>query len=114
MPDVSGRRRSGLRIALAAGFCLLFQQLALAAYECPGSRGLQGDAGEAALCASHCSPDSPAQADIAKSAAAMAVPVLLLGLRVAASSSGQPAARPEPPQAAADPPPRLRYCTLLI
>ena len=35
------RRKHGLRIVLAAGFCLLFQPLAVAAHDCPGSPSMQ-------------------------------------------------------------------------
>ncbi|MGE0581555.1 MAG: hypothetical protein AB7P31_05430 [Steroidobacteraceae bacterium] len=111
---MSGRRRHGLRVVLAAGFCLLFQQFALAAYDCPGSRPMQADAAEAPLCASHCAPDAPAQVDVAKSATVGMAHALFTEYSFVVALMGPPAPRVEPPHATADPPPRLRYCSLLI
>lgn len=104
------RRQSGLRIALAAVFCLLFQQLALAAYDCPGA----GSDDPAALCASHCAPDSPVSTDPGKSPAPAAVQAFRASFPVADTPVFQVATHFELPGSAADPPPRLRYCSLLI
>jgi hypothetical protein len=114
MAGMSGRRRHGLRWALAAGFCLLFQQWALAAYDCPGSQPQAATSAESALCASHCAPDAPAQIDVAKLAVAGAAHALFTGHFVARAPAERPSARVEVPHSGGDPPPRLRYCSLLI
>ena len=107
------RRQSGLRIALAAALCLLFQQLALAGYACPGPSSAQG--GEAsALCASHCAPVSPVSTDPGKTPAPAAILALRASFPVAETPVATVVTRVEPPCSTADPPPRLRYCTLLI
>jgi len=107
------RRKHGLRIVLAAGFCLLFQPLAVAAHDCPGSPSMQVGAGESARCASHCAPDSPAPVDLAKSAMAVATLAPFAGFIVFAAPPARLAAFAAP-RSTADPPPRLRYCSLLI
>ena len=122
------RNRRRLRITFAVILCLLFQQVAMAAYACtmpsmPSepvamaegcSQAAQDIAREApALCAEHCSPDrviapEPPAAHVAAAlppvrfAPALAPPAASRGLVVAV------------PLARSDPPPRLRYCSLLI
>ncbi|HSR64236.1 MAG TPA: hypothetical protein VLM17_01350 [Xanthomonadaceae bacterium] len=125
-----GRRpRRHRRIALMVLLCLFFQQAALAAYACPIERmparmdamaahcaemGMRQAQDNPALCAKHCAPDRSTAADQAK----LSVPALLLpppgfatvALVPAAAGGGQADVR----LARSDPPPRLRFCTLLL
>jgi hypothetical protein len=118
-----------MRVALMAIFCLLAQQVALAAYLCPvdstrvemsavagGCVGMnmahvQSDLG---LCAKHCHPDQTAATDAAK----LSVPPLALPSPMYFASGLQPlspiATCNDVPIARSDPPPRLQYCSLLI
>lgn len=99
---------------MAAALCLLFQQLALASYECRGALSAPAGA-EAMLCASHCAPDSPVPADLAKlPLPAAVVQSLIAVLPVAGAAVPTPEADADSPGAGSDPPPRLRYCSLLI
>ncbi len=122
------RRRSRIRIAVAVIVCLLFQQAAMAAYACTMTRmpaaaatmaedcadmGMDMPRESAALCAKHCSPDRSVAADHA----VLGVPALALPAAFALVLA-TPAAREAPTQDVSiersDPPPRLRYCSLLI
>jgi hypothetical protein len=124
-----GRQRRRLTIAFGAIFCLLLQQVALAAYLCPTDAGRAvmsaTSAGCAemnqahvetavALCATHCHPDQTSAADAAK----LSVPPLALPPVVFPPMVGQSASsdrlHADVPIARSDPPPRLRYCSLLI
>lgn len=120
------RRR---RIALLAVLCLLLQHVALAAYACPIERlpppphavamhcagtDMRQAGDNPALCANHCAPDRSTAADHAQ----LSVPALLLPpphlpapRRVAAAAGGWQA---DARFTRSDPPPRLRFCTLLI
>src|SRR3546814_6445177 len=87
------RRRHCLRIALAVVLCLLFQQIAVAAYACtlpempPDPVAMTEDCSSMdmdvvqeapALCAKHCSPDHAVTADLAAPhVPALALPPLL-------------------------------------
>jgi hypothetical protein len=133
------RHRHRLRIALCVVLCLLFQQLAVAAYACPLDQvpaapeampercadmdmdvpiDLDLDLASAldnpALCEAHCAPDAYTPADHAT----LSVPALSLPppgfAPVLAAAAGQVAAQAEIPIARSDPPPRLRFCSLLI
>lgn len=123
------RTRHRLRIALLAIFCLLFQQAALAAYLCPmehmpakatamaehcAEMGMQQAQDNPALCAKHCAPDFSTAADQAK----LAVPALALPpvafAPVLATPVTHVVVQAEVPITGSDPPPRLRYCSLLI
>lgn len=122
------RSRRRLRIALLGIACLLFQQAALAAYLCPIERMPAETAGMAAHCAAmgmaqaqdnpvlcdkHCNPDHT----LASDAAALAVPALALPAALPLWPDGRLAPaqhRAETPIARSDPPPRLRFCSLLI
>ena len=123
------RARHRLRIALVVILCLLFQQLALAAYACPmeqmppqmeamaehcAEMGMQQAQDNPALCAKHCSPDFSTPADHAK----LSVPALMLPpvafAPVLATPVTHVAVQAEIPIARSDPPPRLRFCSLLI
>lgn len=122
-----GRRR--LRIALTVILCLLFQQVAVAAYVCalpsvPSAPAVvAGDCSEMdmevvqeapALCAEHCSPD---QAIVADLSSPHVPPVALPPLQFA-PIRGPPLTRValtvQAPLNRSGPPPRLRYCSLLI
>jgi hypothetical protein len=121
--------RQRFRIALGMIFCLLFQQFALAAYACPleqmpaemaamaehcAEMGMQQAQDNPALCAKHCAPDLSTAADQAK----LSVPALMLPPLAFAPVVMTPvscvALQSEAPIARSDPPPRLRYCSLLI
>jgi hypothetical protein len=121
------RPRHRLRIALVAIFCLLFQQLAVAAYACePSARAahastsshceqMSGKAQDSSpLCEKHCAPDQSTAADHVQ----LSVPAVALGSIEFASLLAAPdagiALRADVPVSRSDPPPRLRYCSLLI
>lgn len=129
------RRRRILWIGIAL-FCLLFQQLAMAAYTCTAPNNMSGTtlmtgdcAGMAATghvgkalhqntdprCIEHCASHVPAQADLQ----APTVPPLILPfaspllLGTVAMAPDQ-APLPDPTLQAPEAPPSLRFCTLLI
>ncbi|MBA2238866.1 MAG: hypothetical protein H0W24_09270 [Lysobacter sp.] len=123
------RTRQRLRICLVVMLCLFFQQVAVAAYACtmprmPADATLLGDvcaemegmaaapAQEApALCVKHCAPDPSLVSDHAAPGVPMlALPPVardLLQSRSTWQASSVAIVR-------SDPPPRLRYCSLLI
>ena len=122
-------RRRRRRVALLALLCLLFQQVALAAYACPIERmptrmddmaahcadmGMRQARDNPALCAKHCAPDHATAADQAR----LSVPFLALPPPVFAAVALVPppanGAQADVALARSDPPPRLRFCTLLI
>jgi hypothetical protein len=122
------RRRQLLGAVLIAS--LLFQQVAVAAFACartavppplppPGMEHCaQMDMAPAqvqapALCEEHCAPDRSVPSDTAAPGVpALALPpAFALVLDVPASHVAQ---QVEVPIARSDPPPRLRYCSLLI
>lgn len=121
--------RQRLRIALMVIFCLLFQQAALAAYLCPmeqmpvessamaehcAEMGMKQAQENPALCQKHCAPDVSVAADHASPT----VPALALAPLAYALVVVQPIShvtvQAEVPIAPSDPPPRLRFCSLLI
>ena len=118
-----------LRIALAVVLCLLFQQIAVAAYACtipnmpPDPVAMTEDCSSMemevvqeapALCAKHCSPDHAVTADLAAPhVPPLALPPLLFE-PVLASPRAQIAFAAHGPIDHSGPPPRLRYCSLLI
>ncbi|MUV13380.1 hypothetical protein [Noviluteimonas gilva] len=123
------RARHRLRIALTVIFCLLFQQAALAAYLCPmeqmpaeasamaehcAEMGMEQARDNPGLCEKHCNPDHSVAADAAK----LSVPPLALPPLVMSPVYVQPishgAVHADVPIARSDPPPRLRFCSLLI
>jgi hypothetical protein len=122
------RARHRLRIAVLVIACLMFQQVALAAYSCardaapePMTRtaacagmDMGPPAAQApALCEKHCSPDRAVPTD----SAAHNVPALSLPpvyLLVLEQPASQLAPAVEVPISRSDPPPRLRYCSLQI
>ena len=123
------RPRHRLRIALVALFCLLTQQTALAAYLCPveqappqmsameehcADMGMAQAKTDPALCDKHCHPDHQLAPDSAKlSVPPLALPPAMFG-PVFVQVAYQVANPVEVPIARSDPPPRLRYCSLLI
>ncbi|WP_036171175.1 hypothetical protein [Noviluteimonas dokdonensis] len=123
------RARHRLRIALLAVFCLLFQQAALAAYLCPleqmpaemtgmaehcAEMGMEQARDNPALCEKHCNPEHSVAADLVK----LSVPSLALpastAIPVVLHSTVQVAVQADVPISRSDPPPRLRFCSLLI
>ncbi|MGH8029818.1 MAG: hypothetical protein ACREO3_07785 [Arenimonas sp.] len=123
------RPRIRLRIAIVLIASLLFQQVAVAAYACakaaapppppPGMEhcaqmGMAPAATQSpALCEKHCAPDLSLTTD----ATAPTVPPPLLPPSfslVLDEPSAQAAHRIEAPISRSDPPPRLRFCSLLI
>ena len=128
VPGMYRSRRQRLRIALVVIACLLFQQVALAAYSCtliqPAPAAMSGHCAEMgmaaqtpdnpALCAKHCAPDQTTAADHVKLSvpALMLPPLAFAGIRMTCATSV--AAQADVDIARSDPPPRLRYCSLLI
>lgn len=125
------RARHRLQIAVLVVICLLFQQAALAAYLCPmkqmpaettaamaecAEMGMtrQHDEDNPLLCQKHCNPDYTVTTDAAK----LAIPPLALPPIFLAPALVQPishvAIQTDVPIARSDPPPRLRFCSLLI
>ena len=131
IPSMTRRARQRLRIALAVIFCLLFQQAALAGYVCPiepmpvetaamaepcAEMGMsqQQDKDNPLLCQKHCSPDYTVTTDAAKlSVPPLALPPIILA-PVFVQSTSHVAIQADVPIARSDPPPRLRFCSLLI
>lgn len=126
---MSRRSRHRLKIAVLVIVCLLFQQAALAAYLCPmeqvpaetlamsghcAGMGMAQQQDNPALCQKHCSPDRSVAADAVK----LTVPPLALPALIMAPVYVQPvshvAIQSDAPIARSDPPPRLRFCSLLI
>lgn len=121
------RHRAAWRIALAVLLTFLFQHAAIAAYACPlvgmpaqvevamtdcgGMETMESPV----LCEKHCNPDDSTTPDLR---VAQAPPVLLPPLRfeltrtLASASSLQLYERIPVPRA--EPPPTLRFCSLLI
>jgi hypothetical protein len=125
------RTRQRFHIILVVIYCLLFQQMALAAYACsteqvPVQAQAQAMGGHCAemvmqqtqdnpaLCAKHCAPDQATAADQVK----LSVPALLLPPQFFAPVLMTPVAhvavQADAPAEQSQPPPRLRYCSLLI
>jgi hypothetical protein len=122
------RRRSLLGALLIAS--LLFQQVAMAAIACaktqaappPMPPGMEHcaqmdmapvQAESPALCEKHCAPDLSLLTDTA----ALSVPALAMPPAfslVLESADSRVALQVEVPISRSDPPPRLRYCSLLI
>ncbi len=125
------RTRQRLLIAVLAITCLLFQQTALAAYLCPTEQrpaettamaepcaemgmGQQRDTDNPLLCQKHCNPDHIVKTDTAE----LSVPPLAMPALVLAPVFEQPvshvAIQVDVPIVRSDPPPWLRFCSLLI
>lgn len=124
-----GRHRHRLRICLALIVCLLFQQVALAAYACTlipmpaepvaiaetcAAMGMEQAKESPALCQKHCSPDLTIVTDhVAPSVPVLALPPMAFDPFFAESVS-HVALAADVSINRSDPPPRLRYCSLLI
>lgn len=125
------RRRKRLRIACLVLLSLLFQQVAMAAYACTMTRmpadpgvmsedcaemGMQQVTDSPALCAKHCAPDLSVAADhVGPGVPALALPPPGFDPVLTASTSHAALQRAtHGPLDRSDPPPRLRYCSLLI
>ena len=120
------RARHRLHVALVVVACLLFQQVAVAAYACeraPAPLPTQAmrcaemnmapaAAPASALCEKHCAPDLSVPTDLA----ALDVPALALppAFSLVLHAPSAQVHRAAVPVARSDPPPRLRYCSLLI
>ena len=121
--------RLRLRIALAVTLCLLFQQVAVAAYACTqpdmppepvamadecAEMGMDVAEAAPAICTEHCTPDAALVPD----GSAAHVPLLALPPQRFPEAALPPAALValdrDVPVDRSDPPPRLRYCSLLI
>ena len=123
------RSRHRLKLALVVILCLLFQQAALAAYLCPleqmpaetaamtahcAEMGMEQARDNPALCEKHCNPEHSVAADAVKlSVPSLALPPPMLA-PVVLQSVARVAAHAYVPIARSDPPPRLRFCSLLI
>jgi len=122
------RRRLTICLTLIAS--LLFQQVAVAAFACakevgtpPPVRAMShcaemamapAQAQSPALCEKHCAPDQSVPADSGVAGVpALALPPLSFAL-VLDTSVSQSIAATEVPISRSDPPPRLRFCSLLI
>ena len=66
------------------------------------------------LCASHCAPDSPAPADFSKSTVPAVSFALCASFPVVKAPIVEVVPSGDTPLSTTDPPPRLRYCSLLI
>jgi len=113
-------------LGLIVTACLLFQQVAVAAYACQGpvtpkpthpshcSEGASAStpAPMSALCEKHCAPDASVLTDaLALGVPALALPPAFTLVLHEPSAQVHVAAVPI---IRSDPPPRLRYCSLLI
>ena len=123
------RTRQRLRTAALVVICLLFQQVALAAYLCPMEQmppetmamaghcdemGMAQEQDNPALCEKHCSPDYGVAADAAKlTVPPLALPAIVM-MPVQVQSVSGLVLQADVPLARSDPPPRLRFCSLLI
>jgi hypothetical protein len=123
------RVRQRLKILLVI-FCLLFQQVAMAAYACdlvesappPMPAGMEhcaqmdmapDQAESPALCEKHCVPDLSLLGDVSSpSVPALALPPAFS--LVLTEPDSHVAQQVEVPISRSDLPPRLRYCSLLI
>jgi hypothetical protein len=124
------RSRTRVRLSLLVLASLLFQQVAMAAYACELVRaappqmpagmehcvqmGMAPTQAESpALCEKHCAPDLTLLTDTtAPSVPAMVLPPsFALVLQAPAMDAAQ---YDDVPISRSDPPPRLRYCSLLI
>lgn len=122
--------RNRLRVVLTIVLCLLFQQVAVAAYACVlpdmpvdaaamvedcGAMGMERAEKSPALCAKHCAPDRAVVLDHSPpSVPPLSLPASVALLWPAAAVDPAPVCAPRVAIDRSDPPPRLRYCSLLI
>ncbi|MDQ3286727.1 MAG: hypothetical protein M3Q42_00450 [Pseudomonadota bacterium] len=121
------RRRTVFRLALAVLLTFLFQHAAIAAYACPLDRmPVQMDAAmpdcggmetmdSPVLCEKHCNPDNSMTPDprVAQVPPAVVPPARFELARTLPSGSSLQLYQSVPARRA-DPPPTLRFCSLLI
>jgi len=121
------RTRHRIVVSLLVIASLLFQQVAVAAFACdaaphhpspaPVSHCEQdhqaGSPAKSPLCEKHCAPDSTVLTDSAPGVQALALPPVLFSLVVHEPSTPLAQAN-DVSLIRSDPPPRLRYCSLLI
>jgi hypothetical protein len=121
------RTRHRIVVSLLVIASLLFQQVAVAAYACdaaphhpspaPVSHCEQahqaGFRDMSPLCEKHCAPDSTVLTDSALGIPALALPPVLFSLVVHEPSTPLVQSN-DVSLIRSDPPPRLRYCSLLI
>ena len=123
------RTRHRLQIAVLVILSLLFQQAALAAYLCPieqmpveatemvadcAEMGMQPAQDSPVLCEKHCNPDHVLSADSGKlSVPPLALPAIIL-TPVFVQPVSHVAIQADVSIIRSDPPPRLRFCSLLI
>lgn len=121
------RTRHRIVVSLLVIASLLFQQVAVAAYACdaaphhpspaPVSHCEQahqaGSPDMSPLCEKHCAPDSTVLTDSALAFPALALPPVLFSLVVHEPSTPL-APSNDVSLIRSDPPPRLRFCSLLI
>ena len=117
------------RVSLLLVACLLFQLAAVSAYACsresapamaaaamPGMADCpmahRQPAAPSALCGQHCSPDTPVPTDAA-TPTVPALPPSPIAWQPGFAPPGQEAPRSDV-FSRSDPPPRLRFCSLLI
>ena len=125
-PRMLLRARHRFVVALIVIGSLLFQQVAVAAYACdppvrsqdpaPASHceHAQDAASSSPLCEKHCTPDLTVLTDTASlGVPALALPPMLFTL-VEHESAAPITHGDTVPLTRSDPPPRLRYCSLLI
>jgi len=121
--------RQRMRIAFVVIACLLFQQVALAAYACtlvqppPDPMAMSGHCADmdmaprkstSALCEKHCAPDHSVATDrVVPTVPALALPPVLFA-PLAVQHGSHVSLAGDVPVNHSDPPPRLRYCSLLI
>jgi hypothetical protein len=124
------RGRHRFRIALIVIVCLLFQQVAMAAYACSAERvpaqvttmvndcagmGAVHAQDNPVLCEKHCTPDRPVLTDHAAPAVPpLALPRPVFGIVLSQSGGRVALLATHVSVHASDPPPRLRFCSLLI
>jgi hypothetical protein len=126
--DMPRRARHRVHMMILVISCLLFQQVAVAAYLCPVEQGAAVPAAVApcadmpmdvatdvpALCVKHCDPDRYLVTDGGK----LTVPPLAVSppefAPALAHAASRLAVRADVPLVRSGPPPRLRFCSLLI
>lgn len=122
-------RRHRLKTALVLIACLLFQQVAIAAYACTmrqmptdpvavvqdcEAMAAQQAEHSNALCHKHCAPDpTSASSQPVLTVPALALPPVAYGLMLS-QGTNRATVTSDMLFARSDPPPRVRYCCLLI
>lgn len=121
------RRRFAIRIAFAVLLSFVFQHAALAAYACPLDQAAakveasmpdcasMAVMDSPALCVKHCNPDDSTTADVrVAQVPPVALPLVRFELARTLSPRTSMQHYESVPVLRADPPPTLRFCSLLI